>query len=119
MRAKRADQSRPGGVGKKLKDEPGRRDLFRLAIACGYPHPDLMLAQLDSIQLEEMRAFMDLELIGDERADFRSGLQTAAMLNGWGCRPKSKPTNFLVFNDKPALSDDQLMEKAKRVLGGK
>lgn len=76
-----------------------------------------MLASLDARQIEETRAFMDLELIGDERADFRSGLQTAAMLNGWGAKPKVVPSRFMLFTDQSKPSDAQLMEKAKRVLG--
>lgn len=47
-----------------MKTQWRRRFYFRLALALGFAHPDIMLRQLDSRQIGEWMAFGMLEPIG-------------------------------------------------------
>lgn len=47
---------------------------FRLCLALGYPHPDVLLAQITARQFQEWRAFYALDPFGERRAELRNAL---------------------------------------------
>lgn len=50
---------------------PGRRFEFRLALACGLPHPDFLPRNMTVEQMEDVRAYDSIEPIGGYREDYR------------------------------------------------
>ena len=53
--------------------------MWRVAIGCGYPHPDLMLDKLTARQGKELSAYVDLEGDPAWQADLRAA-QVCAMV---------------------------------------
>ncbi|MHC4745609.1 MAG: hypothetical protein ACYS8Z_27150 [Planctomycetota bacterium] len=55
---------RQRGCGKKLSSDSRRLFWWRLALHCGKPHPDLLLAGLSYRQMREIEAYANIEAIG-------------------------------------------------------
>ena len=59
---------------------------------------------ISSRELIEWMAFAQLEPFGDERADLRMGIETAALVRLWADPKKAKnitPATFMPFYEKP------------------
>lgn len=82
---------------------------FRIAIALGEPHPDLLLRRMSYPQWVELLAFCEIEPIGDERADIRAGLAAMDMVNVQiASGPKVKLERYLPFRQKHQKTDDEI-----------
>ena len=52
-------------------ESPGRRELWRIAVSLGYPHPDLLADDLTPGQLFELCLYHVIEPFGEVREDLR------------------------------------------------
>lgn len=68
---------------KKLLDRPRRLFEFRLALALGRSHAEL-LASVDAAELAEWEAFWTIEPWGDEWR--RTARLATALCTAWGCK---------------------------------
>lgn len=93
---------------------------FRLCLALGYPHPDVLLETLTARQWSDWIAFSRLESWGDSRADLRAAITGASLLNAW--RGKGdKPVEvwqLMPYEEKPAPSPAMLKSKMQDLLYG-
>lgn len=64
--------------------------MFRLSLALGFPHPDYLLEQLDSVQISEWMAYANIEPFGSLAEDLRLG-QTTAMIGNTHLKKGAKP----------------------------
>lgn len=93
---------------------PARRFSFRLALALGWPDPDVMLASMPySLYLEWMQ-YYELEPFGEERADLRAGIIAATVANCLA-RKKGRPA-FRVTDFMPLLKAEPKREKTPEEL---
>ena len=60
---------------------PELKFYYRLCLALGYPHPDILLASLSSAQIAGWMAFYTVEPWGIETEDLRSGIVASTMAN--------------------------------------
>lgn len=79
-----------------------------------------LLATLSADELADWMAYDRIEPFGPWREDMRAAMTTTAVYNAAGCKPTSKPSEFLLSapepkSDKPA---PDLAEKLHRILGG-
>ena len=104
-----------------------------MCLALGFVHPDALLASLNSRQLLEWYAYLDLEPGGELRQDFRFGVLCATVANYAGKMRKQDselavPADFFATIDDgrraasqtPILLDDPAEQAAllKRTLFG-
>jgi hypothetical protein len=79
-------------------------DLFRLCLALGVLHPDLLLLRLSATQLAEWRAFLSLEPAGEIRADLRAA--QLAHLVATACGAKVDLESFCLWHGARAAERD-------------
>jgi hypothetical protein len=73
-----------------------------LALQLGYPHPDILLAQLSSSQISEWMAYASIEPFGEFREEIRHGriMHLLDMAHFKRDKPLS-PIDFMNFIDQP------------------
>lgn len=54
---------------------------FRLCLALGYPHPDVLLREIDAIQLAEWEAYYHIEPFGYHIDNLRAGQICSTVAN--------------------------------------
>ena len=92
---------------------------FRLALALGYIHPDVMLRQMTARQFAEWIRFAEIDPIGEERADLRMGILASALNNRWRGKNEqpSKPTDYMPYYREPEQSPDEIKRTLRSILG--
>lgn len=93
---------------------------FRLCLALGYPHPDVLLETLTARQWADWIAFSRIESWGDTRADLRSAIVGAGVLNAWrgkGDKP-IEVWQLMPYEEKPEPTPAQLKTKMQDMLYG-
>lgn len=92
---------------------------FRLALALGYLHPDVMLSQMTARQFGEWAAFCAIEPIGDERADLRMGVLAATMNNRWRNKHEqpTQPVDYMPFHRPPEQTPEEIKITLRSILG--
>ena len=89
--------------------------MFRLCLAIGGEkcvHPDVLATVLNRRQVHEWIAYASLFPFGDERADYRSALQTFWTRAPWLAEDAAEesPEDFMPqFDNKPPSSEAQLI----------
>lgn len=84
---------------------------FRLCLALGYPHPDVLLAGLSARQLLEWRAFFAIDPWGEQRADRRTALlgSLLASVNG----KKIEMSRLMLYRDPAELEAERRAQAVK------
>lgn len=95
---------------------------WRVALQCGYPHPDRMLEELSGDQWHELLDFQELDPSGEQRADVRHAhmMTLLARVNGDKSSSPEKFMPFLVHEPefKPA-KPDEVKRRLQGLFGGK
>jgi hypothetical protein len=111
----RHERIRRRGTGKKLVARPERRFYFRLALALGEIDVDGMLARVGSRQVSEWIEYAKLEPFGEERADLRSAIVAATLVNLWS-KKKAKAEDFMPKFGVEQPKEPQDLEEMKRAM---
>jgi hypothetical protein len=76
---------------------PERLFQFRLALALGYAHPDILMRQLSVDEYDEWKAYYMIEPFGEEAAYFRNGQLACAIINPQLKKGRTpfKPSDFM------------------------
>jgi len=101
---------------KRLRRSGGRRFAHRLALKLGHIDVDRMLRQISIRQLNEWRAYADLEPFDEERADLRAASIVQALVNPHrrkGSPPVALKDCVLRFGDEEATTPVQTREQAQ------
>jgi hypothetical protein len=96
---------------------PRWRFWFRLAWACGEPHPDALLARLTAAQVLEVEAFAEGEPLPERRADLRAAMVGLVTARGLGNSSVELAHLLPDYDRDPAADDeDQPPEVLDRIL---
>ena len=91
---------------------------FALCLALGCLHPDQLMSQLTSRQYTEWLQYYKCEPWGDQRADLRAGIISAAQWERHRTRgeePKT-PADFMPFTQQKKQSPDEIKATLRRIL---
>lgn len=95
---------------------PRRRAILELCLALGEPDPDALLARIRPSVLGEWLAYFSINPWGAERADLRTGILTASVVNALKARVngrEARPSDFMPYHKPPPRDPDEL-EKSLR-----
>ena len=102
-----------------MRGRPGRLLEHRLAIACGYPHPDFVLPYMTLEQMSDVIAYDRIEPMGEIRADYRMA-QVCLMLHnliqmqrGDGKWTRATLQDFMLWG--PKVSSTKPIDKPQSV----
>jgi hypothetical protein len=99
---------------------PLRRFAFRLSLALGIAHPDILLGQISARQLNEWLAYDSIDPIGSWRADLRAGIIASTVANAHIAKGKrTKPQDFMPKFQKPEIrrtqTSNEKLELARQI----
>ena len=92
---------------------------FRLALALGYIHPDVMLQRMTARQFMEWAAYCSIDPIGEERADLRMGILASVINNRWRNKNETaaQPIDFMPFYRVPDQEPEEMKRTLRSILG--
>jgi hypothetical protein len=97
--------------------QPERRFYFRLCLALGYQHPDVLLSQLTSRQITEWIAYSQLEPFGERNRDLYFGKVVEMLVKMFG-GDKHKKVRASDFLDTSRLDYNRRLLSCKRMKKG-
>lgn len=100
--------------------QPTRQFAFRLCLALGTVHPDVILRQLSSHQIAEWMAYFRLYPFGQDYTDHLIAQLTAEFANRWRGKTESvrQTSEFLPLYKRPDMSPDDIKLTLRKMLSG-
>jgi hypothetical protein len=91
---------------------------FRLALALGYTHPDVMLQHLTSRQFNEWQAFYQIDPFGEARGDLRTGILASVISNRMRGKHETalQPVDFMPFMHPQEQTPEDMQRTLRRIL---